>query len=92
VLVDKPVDGLARQPFPGVPELATVDGELAIEQPIDQGEARVFRGIGFAGDQVINLGQHIADIQGLEGSPTTFFVVGSRVIDIKIMEIGDVTS
>jgi hypothetical protein len=49
----------------------------------------VLRRIGFAGDHVIELGQHITNIDGLQGPPAAFFVAGGGVVDFKIRGIGD---
>jgi hypothetical protein len=48
-------------------------------------------GVGLAGDQVVNLGQHSADLEGVEGPPAAFLVVGGGVIDLKIRGIGEMT-
>jgi hypothetical protein len=90
--LDEPVDGLEGERFPGVPELAAMDGELAIQQPIDQREARVLCGVRLLREQVIELGQHVAHVEGLQGPPAAFLVVGGDMIDIKIRGIGKVTS
>jgi len=90
--LNEPVDGMEGDLFPGIPKLATVDGDLPVQQKGDQAIARVLLGIGFAGDQVINLGQDIADIEGCEDPPAAFFVAGGVMVDFKIMGIGEVTS
>jgi hypothetical protein len=75
--LDQPVDGGQAPPFPGVPEFAPVDRELAIEQKGDQAIARVLPGIGFAGDQVIDLGQYVGDVEG-----------GQRPLAALLAEVG----
>jgi hypothetical protein len=69
-----------------------VDGELPVEQEGHQAVVRVLRGIGFAGNQVVDLGEHVAHIEGCEGPPVAFLVVARGVIDRKIRGIGEVTS
>jgi hypothetical protein len=90
--LDELVDGLAGQGFPGVPELAAVDRELPVEQKGHQAIARVLRGIGFAGKQIVDLGEHVADIQGSERPPAAFLVVAGGVVDFKIRGIREVMS
>ena len=77
--------------FQAVPELAAMDGELAIQQPIDQREARVLGGVRLLHEQVIELGQHVAHVEGLQGPPAPVLVVGGGMIDIKIRGIEKVT-
>jgi hypothetical protein len=50
----------------------------------------VLRGIGFAGNQVVDLGEYVAHIEGCEGQPPAFLVVGGGMIGIEIMGIGNV--
>jgi hypothetical protein len=42
-----------------------MDGELAIEQPIDHREQRVLCGVRLLREQVIDDGQHIAHVERL---------------------------
>jgi hypothetical protein len=86
------LDGLVHEDLPLEPKGAAIDTPLAIEQPVGHGEARVLRGIGFAGDQVVDLGQHVADVEGLQRPPAAFFVAAGIMVDFKIRGIGEVTS
>jgi hypothetical protein len=43
-------------------------------------------------NEAVELCQHIADIDGLQGPPAAFLVVGGGMIDIEIRGIGEVTS
>jgi len=90
--LDEPVDGVQAALFPGVLECPVVDGELAIEQPIDHREQRVLLGVGLLRQRVLDGAAHVADIEGFEGEPPAFLVMGGGVIDIEIRGIGDMTS
>jgi hypothetical protein len=70
--------------LPLEPKGAAIDTPLAIEQPVGHSDAGMLLGVGRAGDQVINLGQHIADIEGLQGPPAAFFLDGGGGVDFKI--------
>jgi hypothetical protein len=89
-LCDEPVDGVEAEPFPAVIELAAVDGRLSVEQEGREVMAWVLARIWFSGDEVIELRQHIANIQSLEGAPAAFFVAVSVVVDLKVRWVGDI--
>jgi hypothetical protein len=89
--LDEPVDSLEGDLWPGVPERTAVDRELPVEEPIDQGDARVLRGSGCAGQPIVDLGEHVADIQGSERPPAAFLVAGGGGVDFTIRGIGEVT-
>jgi hypothetical protein len=80
--IEAGIDGRQHHLVPAVPELAAVDGDLAIEAKHDQAIERVGLGIGLGGDPAVDDGQHIAGVDPFQGRLDALRLLGLVVVDL----------